>query len=395
MSAKGEFNRARVFEIIRLFEPISRTEIASRLDLTSAAISNIVGDLLSRGFITQLGRRNTSRGQPSIELGVQADSAYTVGLHFDHSSVDGVVADLKGKELNRLSIKLNPLPSPEAVLDALVSVGTELINQVEFEKLIGAGLASVGPLDLASGSVMRTDYTSNWGEVSLRDPLAEAFGLPVTMDNNATAGAIGELWYGIGRRYKNFLYIGFNSMGLGGGLVLNNRLYRGSSLNAAEFGHMIMGVKSPEAGAPPFLEKFVSGHALCRDLGDSILQSFDERLATADVELEQWLDRASEVFAQAVVSVDHLLDLDTIIVGGELPSGFFEELLIRVEQSIAPLYMHGWGKRATLQMGQVGLSSAVRGAAVLPIYDAFSPASPLANDSLNLLRSSAAGGPMH
>jgi len=342
-----------------------------------------------------LGRRNESRGQPSIELGIQADAAYTVGLHFEHSSIDGIVADLKGNELDRLSIKLGPLPSPRDVLEALVHVGRQLIDQVQFDKIIGVGLASVGPLDLVSGSVMRTEFTSNWDKVALRDPLAEAFGLPVYMDNNATAGAIGEYWYGLGRSYHNFLYVGFNSMGLGGGLVLNKRVYRGSALNAAEIGHMLMGMESPTAGTPPFLEYFISGHALCRDLGDSILESFDDRLAKGDAELDQWLDRASRVFTQAVVTVDHLLDLDTIIVGGQLPTGFFEALLHRVELSVAPLYMHGWGQRATLQMGQIGLSSAVRGAAALPIYDAFSPASPLVNDSINLLRSSTGGGPMY
>jgi len=65
MSVTGEFNRARVFETIRLFEPILGSEIASRLDLTSATTSNIVGDLLNRAFIPLLGWHNTSRGQSS------------------------------------------------------------------------------------------------------------------------------------------------------------------------------------------------------------------------------------------------------------------------------------------------------------------------------------------
>lgn len=396
MSQSGEFNRARVFELIHLFEPVSRAEIAARLDLTSATVSNIVSELISRGYVTQLGRRGNHRGQPAIELGIKADAAYTVGLHFEHGSVAGIVADLKGTVISRQRVALAPLPSPRIVLDALIHMGLELIQQVEFSKIIGIGLATVGPIDQAAGSVTRTDYTSDWDDVAMRGPLREAFELPVFMDNNATAGAIGEYWYGRGRSYQNFLYVGFYSIGLGGGLVLNKRVYRGTGLNAAEFGHMLVSAGTDGMNSPDYLENYVSGHALRNEFGDDILDTLDDRINNNEPAMMQWLDSASHVFANALVSVDHLLDLETIIVGGQLPPRFFKALLERVEDVLDPLYMHGWTRRSTLQMGNTGLDSAVMGAATLPIYDAFSPDSERGKSQpyLNSVRVSAAGGPM-
>lgn len=85
--------------MIHLFEPISRLEIAAQLAMTSATVSNIVAELLARDYMLQHGRRTTRRGQPAIELGVQADAAYTIGLHFKHGGVASIVADLKGAVL--------------------------------------------------------------------------------------------------------------------------------------------------------------------------------------------------------------------------------------------------------------------------------------------------------
>lgn len=394
MSAAGDFNRARVFELIHLFEPISRAEIASQLDLTSAAVSNIVAELLDRGYIEQLGRRHTNRGQPAIELGVKAAAAYTVGLHFEPGSVEGIVSDLKGTVLKRERSVLSPMPSPTIVLENLIRVGDSLIKHVDSDKLIGLGLATAGPIDQLTGSVSNTEYTSDWGEVPLREPLSQAFDLPVFMDNNATAGAIGEYWYGVGRSYANFLFVGFGSLGLGGGLVLNKRVYRGSALNAAEFGHMLVGRQFANDGLPPFLEQHVSGHALRRDLGDTILEDFEHRLNHEDSTLIEWLDTASEIFSDALVSVDNLLDLDTIIVGGQLHRSFFGALLERVERKRASRYMRGWSCRSTVQLGQLGRDSAVMGAATLPMYDAFSP-DVRAGNKANKHFTSTTGGPMH
>ena len=394
MSTPREVNRARIFEIIHLYEPISRAEIARRVGFSSAAVSNIVAELLDQGFVTELGRRSSNRGQPSIELGVEAGAACTLGLHFDHASIAGVIADLKGNILFSHSECLPSLPTPEVVLRTLSRVGHKLITSTGRNHLLGIGLASVGPVDLLTGSVTRTQFTQDWHNVALRQPLAEEFGLAVCMDNNATAAAIGEFWYGLGRQYDNFLHISVSS-GLGGGLFFNRRVYRGASLNAAEFGHLLVPGKPPVDGCPPFLENFVSGFALQRDLGEQIIDQFDVKLEQRDASLLDWLDTASDVFAQALVSVDHLLDLETIIVGGQMPASFLSALIERVQQRLSQFYMPGWSNAATLQLGQTGADSTLLGAATLPLYDAFATTPHTVRCAPSLFKSVAAGGGMH
>lgn len=366
-----DLNRARVFEVIHLFEPVSRAEVAKHVGLSSPAISYIVAELLELGFIEEQGRRSSARGQPAIELGVAANSAHTLGLHFSHDRVRGIVVDLKGNIIHDRSHELPASPSPALVLDTLICVGTELKEAVAEEILVGVGLASVGPVNLIDGCVTKSAFNSSWENVSLRQPLAEALKLPVCMDNNATSAAIGEYWYGVGRDYDNFLHISFMGNGLGGGLFLNRRVYRGSGLNAAEFGHMLVQPDKSIPNVKPFLENYVSGYALMRDLGPEILTEFPAMLAAADPALMAWLETASSLFAKAVVSVDHLLDIDAIIVGGELPESLLSELLDRVSTQMDECYMPGWSQRLSVRQSSNCSDTAVLGAATLPIYDVF------------------------
>lgn len=395
MSNSRDLNRARVFEVIHLFEPVSRSEIARHVGLTSASISYIVAELLDLGYVIELGRRSTSRGQPAIELGVAANSAYTLGLHFSHESIRGVVVDLKGSIIFDLCEALPQPPSPTAVTRALIRVGKALKKQVPGGKPLAAGLASIGPIDLVQGSVTSTIFAADWENVPLRQPLAEALALPVYMDNNATAAAIGEFWYGMGRDYRNFLHITFFGNRLGGGLFLDRRVYRGAALNAAEFGHMVVQPPRPIEGLAPYLENHVSGYALQRELGADILDEVPERLRSNDAALSNWLDNAGILFARALVSVDHMLNLDAIIVGGHLPSELIEALLQRVNRQLDELYMPGWAERAVLRQCRKGDENAVLGAATLPIYDVLALAAQGSGATQNLFRSDAVGGSMH
>lgn len=383
-----------MFEVIHLFEPVSRAEIARHVGLTSASISYIVAELLELGYVTELGRRSTPRGQPAIELGVAANSAYTLGLHFSHENIRGAVVDLKGNIIFELGEELPRPPTPAAVMEALIRIGKRLKKKVPNGKPLAAGLASVGPIDLIKGSVAQTAFAADWNDVPLRQPLAEALNLPVYMDNNATAAAIGEFWYGMGRDYRNFLHITFFGNGLGGGLFLDRRVYRGAGLNAAEFGHILVHPEKALEGVPPFLENYLSGYALQRDLGEGIIAELPERISTEEPRLSAWMDTASDVFAKALVSVDHMLNLDAIIIGGQLPSEFIQELLKRVSARLDEYYMPGWSERASLRQCRNGDDNAVLGAATLPIYDVLALTAPGSGATSNLFKSDAEGGSM-
>lgn len=398
-----------MFETIHLDRGSSRAEIAARLALTPAAVSYIVAELLDAGFVRESGRRSGGRGQPAIELCVNADAAWTLGLHLDHRRVSGCVADLGGSVSARRHRTLPPEASPSQVRRLLLEVAEALLETREEGRPLGVGLAAVGPLDLARGAVVESELTRSWANEPLRDPLAESLGLDVSMENNVTAAAIGEFWHGRGRAYRNFLVIGFFSAGLGGGLFLERRVYRGSGPNVAEFGHMLVAApararsdsrrasahdagpgkqhdtrheprhdgrrdREPlDADTPVHLQSLASLDALHRELGPLTLEELDARIRAGDAALQAWMHDAATALSQAIVSVDHLLDLDAIVLTGQLPQAMLQALIEQIAMLREPLYMQGWHHRPELLVGGNGAESVLLGAATLPVYDVLVP----------------------
>lgn len=362
-------NRVMVLERIRLVAPVTRAEIARDTGLTAAAVSNIVGALIAEGWVIETGRRPHERGQPPVELDLAADAGYSVGLHLDRDLLSAVLVDLKGSVVSSVSQELPP-PSPDEALELLEASYRRLLegSSVPGDRILGAGVVTVGPLDLENGTVTGPPNFPGWQDVPLRDRLASALDLPVILENNATAAAIGEHWYGAGRHHANFLYV-YIGLGVGGGLFFNNRVYRGSGLNAGEFGHLPL--RLPEGTVP--LESRTSILALSRELGKGYadLEGIATAFSKGDPRLLAWLDRAAGYLAEAIAGVDNLLDLDVIVFGGRHSRAVLEYLTARVAELSEPLRMPNRPSYATIVAGRAGDDTAALGAAALPLYDAF------------------------
>ncbi len=363
-----DYNRSRVLNLIRKVSKLSRNEIAEEIGLSAPAVGNLVAELIRDGLVREVGRRSPQRGQPPIELELCADGAYAIGLFLERNMIEGVLVNLVGEVLGQRQILLDHAPSPSEALEHLKKLVQELYPQQHASRFRGVGLATFGPLDIETGTISAPQLSKNWVGIPLRDQLAEATNLTVYLDNDATAAAIGEYWYGAGRHYPNFLYIHICE-GLGGGLFLNGHVYRGSSLNAAEFGHMLL----PHQGEMHYLEDIVSLEAFAEGLPynkNSVLavqQGFEQK----DAKLFSRLDTAASALATTIVSVDHLLDLDAIILGGQVSQGVLRYLQNEILRHSEPFYMRGKRHRGQIVLGQTDEHSAALGAATLPLYDAF------------------------
>ncbi len=366
-----DYNRSRVLNVIRKGRNLSRNEIADDIGLSAPAVGNLVAELIRDGLVREVGRRSPQRGQPPIELELCADGAYTIGLFLERNMIEGVLVNLGGDVLEQKQILLDQTPTPEEALEHLKTLVGKLYLPRYKTRFLGVGLATFGPLDVEAGTINAPQFSNDWLGVPLRDQLAEATRLNVYLDNDATAAAIGEYWYGAGRDYPNFLYIHICE-GLGGGLFLNGHVYRGSSLNAAEFGHMLV----ERDGKIHYLEDIVSLERFTQNLkgrryGKNSVVAVEKAFTKKEPALLTRLDEAASALAKAIVSVDHLLDLDAVILGGQLSNNILKHLYTETQKRCEPFYMRGKPRRGELVLGQTGEHSAALGAATLPLYDTF------------------------
>lgn len=151
---------------------------------------------------------------------------------------------------------------PEAGLDRIAAAIRELAGQGA-EPVVAVGIGSPGPL--SARAILRSPNLPQWENVDLVDGLQQRLALPVFLENDASAAALGEWRFGAGRGYRHMVYVTV-STGIGSGLILDGRLYRGATGNAGEFGHWVLQPGGPLCGCGNHgcLEALASGTAIAR-----------------------------------------------------------------------------------------------------------------------------------
>jgi len=184
----------------------------------------------------------------------------------------GVVAE-NGDILGSDKIETLAKQGPEQAIQRVNLAAQALLKKLNIkpEELIGIGIASPGPLDIAKGCVDGSPNLPGWTGYSIVKGLSDFFNLPARMDNDANAAALGEYKFGAGKNKKNMVYITV-STGIGGGVIVDGRLMRGANGNAAELGHLTLNIAGPACpcGANGCLEMYASGTAIARRTREAI-----------------------------------------------------------------------------------------------------------------------------
>jgi glucokinase len=200
------------------------------------------------------------------------------------------------------------------------------------KEVLGIGISSPGPLDPHTGHVLATPNIPEWHDFPLAPNLAEDFGVPAFLSNDANLGALGEWKFGAARGHADVLYLTI-STGVGGGVIANNQLVQGYHGLAAELGHIILDPDGPlcSCGFRGHLEAFSSGPSIARYVLEQIKQGakssiqLDDRLSARQVaEAAKQGDslaisayqRAAEYLGMGVANFLHSFDPSIVILGG-------------------------------------------------------------------------------
>lgn len=373
------FNRRVVLETIRLFGPISRAEIARRTALMFPTVSGIVSEFVDQDIVRMVGRTTGGRGQPARLVALNGDAAFTFGVHLDRHQIRVVLVDLAGNVLARRLLWIDVSGAAETV-DAVVSMTGALQDEagVPRRRIIGAGLTLAGPLD------RDTDLSAalsqpEWRGAPLRDELQQRLDMPVLVERDAPAAALGERLHGAGRSIGSFFSVIF-SYGVGGGIVLAGQPYLGVNGYAGEIGHYpsVRDGRLCSCGARGCLETYVSMDALYRHLGidgepKRSAHRLDRLIVSHDPRLETWAERAADLLAPALMTVENLLDVDVVFLGGNLPETLALDLIGRMKPILASMRMSGKDRYPELRLATSGADAAALGAAVLPVFESLAP----------------------
>jgi predicted NBD/HSP70 family sugar kinase len=334
-------SRGLVLDIVRSRGPISKPELATATGLTQATMSTVVRRLLDEGLVIESGRRQSSGGKPPTLIAINPQSRFAIGIQLGRESITYVAVDLGGAVVGRVHTVGVALDSPTDTISAIARRVGAMVASLGISKdlVVGVGLASPGPLDLDRGVILSPPRLAQWRNVPIRDVLADALGLPVVLDNDATAAAVGEFWAGRLGEARSHATI-YMSVGLGAGVILDGTVFRGASSNAGELSQMMYlvdgervaldDIATPDAivrrahtliadGTAPGLSEVV---APAEPNSDAIVRTFSDfvALSTAAVqgnrEAEALIDHSAQHLAAGAVSMANLFDLDSISLAG-------------------------------------------------------------------------------
>ncbi len=392
----GGYNRAVILDAIRRQDGISRVELATLTGLTNQTVSNIVRRLIDDGLVTESGRAPSRGGKRRTILRLRSDAYYSVGVHLDPAATVTVLVDLSGQILARRRRRTTSTADPKRLVRGLAATVDTVIEEaaVDRSRVLGLGVACPGPIDQRRGLVVDPPNLSGWHEVPLTSVLHEATGLPVVLDNDATAAAVGERWSGGPARAGGFVFV-YAGTGIGAGIMLTDGVLRGESGNGGEFGHVVVVPDGApcHCGGRGCLEAYCSPSAVLADLTDRYGPASADRLGLrlqadsvrADFATLCRASRAGDPAAadcvrlaayrlgQATLSLVNLLDVGRIVLGGQAMRGFADQVRDEICRQVNSYSIARSIRTVTVESSLVGEDAGAVGAASLVLHGNYAP----------------------
>ena len=315
------------------------------------------------------------------------DSGLTVGFDLGGTKMVAALVDSDYKLLARKKKNTHGKDPDEPIFDRMVRVIETLCkkNDADPKSLVGIGIGSPGPLDPVKGHIFETANLP-LKDFPLKDKMEEAFGVPVEVENDVTTGTLGEYHFGAGRKGTNVLGV-FPGTGIGGGLIINGKVYTGSSHAGAEIGHIVLDPAGPRCGCGGrgCLEAYASrtaitaqcmmlllrgeASALAKESGGDPANIKSGALARAieagDKLVEEVVREAAARIGLAVGSLINVLSPDTVILGGGMVEAMPKLFLGEVEKNAKVSAMGPLMKAVRFAEAKLGDDAVMMGAAKL------------------------------
>jgi predicted NBD/HSP70 family sugar kinase len=327
LARAGDHNQRVTLHAVRVNGPVTRTDLALKTGLTPAAIANITNRLLKNKLILNAGRLRGARGQPASKFVINPDSWFSIGLNVDRDHVTLVVLDFVGKVRGRASREIH-FAKPAAVRTFFQRSIGQLLAKADIprDRLVGVGVAFPDDITRAHLPDQPADYAA-WARVRIDDLIRDVLAIPVFIENDAAAAAIGEMQFGSGHRYRSFFYL-LVTAALGGGVVADGAYVRGADGRSGEIGWLRA---RNQDGVENQLQNIVSLSSLYSRLAEQGFQVATPRGLTrlkpaARLIVERWIRESTEALVDSFLAINCLINPEAILIGGRLPAPLVDQL---------------------------------------------------------------------
>jgi len=351
-------NAALVLDYIRRNASISRAEVAGGTGLNRSTVSSIINELIDQNFVIETTYQSDRIGRPGLQLELNPDGGFAVGLEVGVDFLSLIISDFAGNVRWRYAEKTEPGKTLNEILENAFSLVDMALEEGKAQGIrpLGIGIGVPGLIDVTHG-VVKLAPNLGWRDVPLYKMCSDRYNLPVYVENEANAAAMAEYYFGVARGIETFVYINAG-VGLGSGIVVDGKRFRGSSGYAAEIGHMTYDPEGEicNCGRRGCYETVIGPRAVLKRVREKISQASESILLEAvgndpaKITFEAVADSAmdgDEICIAAlkdvgfnmgilISSVVNLVNPDMVILGGVL--NYASKILVPIVKDVVESY---------------------------------------------------------
>ncbi len=312
---------------------------------------------------------------------------YAIGVDLGGTTIKLGIVTNNGKIINKISIRTEAEKGPKKVIANLISGINELTNNSKF-KITGIGIGCPGVVTPGKGIVEKPPNLPGWDKVNIGKIISKEFKKPVFVDNDANAAAIGELTFGSGKKYKSFIMITLGT-GVGGGIVINKKIYHGDFGAAGEIGHISIDFKGPKCNCGSYgcIEAY-AGNLYLRarvrtelrkhpeskmwklinnDLSKVSPRNVQLAAETGDAFAKSVIDELGIHLGSAFACFVNVLDISVFVIGGGI-AGFGKPLFDSIKKTISKRVMAPIRPRVRVLPAKLKNDAGIKGASALVFH---------------------------
>jgi len=279
-----QINKLLILKTILDNKMISRAKISRLVDLNKATVSNLTDELIKEGYIVEKGYGKSKGGRRPVLLQVNKDVGSIIGIDLGVDYIHVILSNFIGEIIFEEYVNIKMEEPKEKLLNLLFDMIEKAIDKAPPtpKGILGIGIGVPGIVEKESGIVLIAPNLK-WKNVHLKSIIEQRFNLPVYIDNEANAGALGEKWFGEWGKVSDLIYLSVG-IGLGAGIIIDNKLFRGAAGFAGEVGHTTINFQDDvcSCGNIGCLENFASERALLSVIKKLVKEGAEDRYISCE-----------------------------------------------------------------------------------------------------------------
>ncbi len=319
----------------------SRAELAKILKLSAPSVSKNINDLIERKILIEIGEGDSIGGRRPILVQFNFNYGYIIGVDMSGQDLKIALANLSSEIVELRTIDIANVNIGKRILDIIAQNIFDIFNKnnIKIEKLLAIAIGFPGIIEDNGRVLALPMWLYLWEDLNIKEELRKTFNVEIIFKNDMNLAALGESVYGVGKEYKNLVFVSID-IGVGAGIILNNTLYEGNRLAAGEVGyfalniddvnynHQSVGPLESRVGIPAIIENIKNGvrqgrSALVYDLVHGDLNCINSKIIFKAVQgkdpfVMEEMEKVVNILGVVLSNTIILLDLDLIVLGGKL-----------------------------------------------------------------------------